>query len=54
MLSGYNRDTLIKDVEAVWNGDTVLAVRALPSSPSRPPGAPRSARNRHAPIPPAA
>lgn len=25
MLSGYNRDTLIKDVEAVWNGDSVLA-----------------------------
>eukprot|EP01048_Picozoa_sp_COSAG05_P020070 COSAG05_NODE_3319_length_2151_cov_1.550682_4_plen_110_part_00 len=25
MISGYNRGTLIKDVEAVWNGDTVLA-----------------------------
>jgi hypothetical protein len=25
MLSGYNRDALIKDVEAVWNGDSVLA-----------------------------
>ena len=25
MLSGYNRAALIKDVEAVWNGDSVLA-----------------------------
>ena len=25
MLSGYNRDALIKDVEAIWNGDSVLA-----------------------------
>lgn len=25
MLSGYNRGVLIKDVEAVWNGDSVLA-----------------------------
>lgn len=25
MLSGYNRNTLLKDIEAVWNGDSVFA-----------------------------
>lgn len=25
MLSGYNRNTTIKNLEAVWNGDSVIA-----------------------------
>ena len=29
MLSGYNRDTLLKDIEAVWNGDSVFAAWGL-------------------------
>lgn len=29
MLSGYNRNTLLKDIEAVWNGDSVFAAWGL-------------------------